>query len=175
MRSALLGDDKHTGVTILLLDEQMDHGPIVAQKHIPIDPWPIKNSELEALLLPAGGALLAQMLEAYVDGDIEPKEQNHDIATYSEKFTKEDGELDLHADGYANLLKIRAYEGWPGTYAFFERPSTGSGQAPAKRIRVGIIDAHMEGSKLIIDIVKPEGKKEMRYEEFLRSGAKPIR
>ncbi len=173
IRSAILNDER-TGVSVMLVNEGMDEGPIVAQKKIDVAPWPPWNSKLEKTLMQEGGILLAQILPQWISGYIDAHEQNHDIATYSEKIKKEDGLLDLKDDPYKNLLKIRAYEGWPGTYTFFERPSTSSGQAPAKRIRVGIIDAHMETNRLIIDTVKPEGKREMSYEEFLRSGAKPI-
>ncbi len=161
MRSAMLHDERHTGVTVMLVDEHMDHGPVVAQKKMEIPNWPVKNSELEKILMPEGGRLLAQILPEYVVGHIEPREQNHDLASYSEKFSKEDGLLDLKADAYQNLLKIRALEGWPGTYAFFERAE--------KRIRVQIIEAHLENNKLILDRVKPEGKREMPYADFSRS------
>ena len=181
IRSAILNDEKKTGVSIILLDEETDHGPLVAQK--PFDfknhqgdalmVWPPKASTLESVLLQAGGTLLSQILPQWVAGNIEAHEQNHDLATYCEKIEKEDGLLDLSADAYKNLLKIRAYEGRPGTYAFFERgPSTSSGQV--KRIRVQILDAHVEGGELVIDKVKPEGKREMSYDEFLRSGTKPL-
>ena len=145
----------------MLLDDKMDHGPIVAQKKIAVPGWPVKNSQLEALLVPEAGRLLAQILPLYVAGEIEPQPQNHDVATYSEKFSKEDGLLDLSDDPRTNLLKIKAFEGWPGTYTFFERAG--------KRIRVQILDAHLEGSKLVIDTVKPEGKREMPYADFARS------
>lgn len=165
MRSLILNDEKTTGVSIIALDEQMDHGPIVAQKKVEISNWPPRNSELETTLLTEGGALLAKILPLYLAGEIEPQPQNHDVATYCGKFTKEDGLLDLAGDVRKNLLKIRAFEGWPGTYAFFERAG--------KKVRVQILDAHLDSDKLIIDTVKPEGKREMSYEEFLRSGAKP--
>lgn len=166
MRSAILNDERTTGVTIMLVNEGMDEGPIVAQKKIDVEPWPIGNAALENILVPEGGKLLAQILPQWVAGEIDAHEQNHDVATYAEKIAKEDGLLDLHADAYKNLLKIRAYEGWPGTYTFFERNG--------KKIRVGIIDAHIDTrATLVLDRVKPEGKKEMGYEEFLRSGAKP--
>ena len=171
MRSAILHDEHETGVSIILVDEEMDHGPIVAQKKIAVPEWPVKNSELETLLIPEGGRLLAQILPEYVAGNIEPREQNHDLATVSDKFSKEDGLLDLKADAYQNLLKIKAFEGWPGTFTFFERPSIGSGQE-AKKIRVQIIEAHVDGAGLILDTVKPEGKREMPYADFIRSGAK---
>ena len=166
MRSAILNDEKETGVSIMLLDEEMDHGPLLAQKKVPISPWPPHGKELDSLLAHEGGKLLAQILPLWVEGKLKQQKQNHDLATYTEKFTKEDGLLDLSGDAYKNLLKLRAFEGWPGTYAFFERAG--------KKIRVQILDAHLEGSKLVIDTVKPEGKKEMRYEDFLHSGAKCI-
>ena len=165
MRSAILHDEREVGVSIMLVDEEMDHGPIVAQKKIAVPDWPVKNSELEKILVPEGGRLLAQILPEYVAGNIEPREQNHDLATYSEKFSKEDGLLDLKADPYKNLLKIKAFEGWPGTFAFFERGG--------KKIRVQILEAHLAPrGALGIDIVKPEGKREMPYADFSRSGAR---
>jgi methionyl-tRNA formyltransferase len=166
MRSAILNDEKETGVSVMLMDEQMDHGPLIAQRKVAIEPWPPHGKTLEDRLAHEGGKLLAQILPLWLQGTIQPQEQNHDLATYTKKFTKEDGALDLGADPYQNLLTIRAFESWPGTYAFFERAG--------KRIRVQILDAHIEGKKLVIDIVKPEGKKEMSYADFLRSGAKPV-
>lgn len=165
IRTAILEDEKDVGVTVMRIDAQMDHGPTIAQKKVPVPHWPMKNSELERLLLPEGGVLLARMLPLYVRGEIHLVEQNHDVATYCGKFSKDDGFLDLAGDTRANLLKICAFEGWPGTYAHFERGG--------KQIRVAILSAHMEGKTLVIDEVKPEGKGVMRYSEFLRSGAKP--
>lgn len=166
IRSAILRDEKASGVTVMLLSEGMDEGPIVAQRKVEVTDWPPTNSALEGLLMHAGGQLLAHVLPEWIAGTIEAREQNHDLATYCEKIKKGDGLLDLFADGYQNLLKIRAYEGWPGTYAFFERGG--------KRIRVQILDAHLEHGTLVIDTVKPEGKREMKYEDFLRSGAKVV-
>ncbi|OGG80492.1 hypothetical protein A3A39_00215 [Candidatus Kaiserbacteria bacterium RIFCSPLOWO2_01_FULL_54_13] len=166
IRSAILSDDRNIGTSIILLSEKLDEGPIVAQKKFDISNWPPKASELDKLLTRESGRLLSQVLPEWIEGNIEAREQNHDLATYCEKIKKEDGLLDLSGDAYKNLLKIRAYEGWPGTYTFFERSG--------KKIRVGILDAHLGGDKLVIDKVKPEGKREMSYDEFLRSGAKPV-
>ncbi len=166
MRSAILNDEKETGVSIMLLDEGLDHGPLIAQKKVAIEKWPPRGNELDALLAAEGGELLAEVLPKWIAGGIEVREQDHSQATFTKIFTKEDGLLDLvRGDPYQSLLKIRAFEGWPGTYSFFER----GGQ----RLRALILDAHLEGKKLVIDTVKPESKGAMPYADFLRSGAKP--
>lgn len=166
VRASIANDDKVTGTSIILLDEKLDHGPVIAQKRIPIEDWPPRATELEELATHESAKLLLEILPSWLKGEIEAREQNHDVATLCPSYTKEDGLLDLHGDAYQNLLKIRAFDTTVGTHSFFERGGKG--------IRVGIIDAHIENGKLVIDRVKPEGKKEMGYEEFARSGAKPV-
>lgn len=165
VRAAIANGDRETGTSIILLDEKVDHGPLIAQKRVPIDES-TRASELEESLTRESAKLLISILPSWLAGDIEAREQNHDIATLCPKYTKEDGLLDLHADAHVNLLKIRAFDTTVGTYTFFERNG--------KKIRVGILDAHLKNDKLVIDTVKPEGKREMPYEEFLRSGAVPL-
>src|SRR3989344_4682649 len=89
IRSAILNDDTEIGISIMLLDEKMDHGPLVAQKKVPIDPWPPHGKTLDDLLAHEGGKLLAQVLPLWVAGEIETREQNHDLATYCKQFEKE--------------------------------------------------------------------------------------
>lgn len=170
MRSAILEDEEEVGVSIILLDEKMDHGPLIAQRVVPLREWPLGARELETILPQEGGKLLAEILPPWIAGTLQPREQDHAKATFTRRFKKEDGLLDLSGDARANLLKIKALEGWPGTFAFFERPGRASA---SKSIRVAILNAHLEGGKLIIDTVKPEGKGAMAYADFLRSGALP--
>lgn len=164
IRSAILSNMRETGVTIMLMDAALDHGPILAQETvmIPEDTWPLKGAALDSLLAEKGGALLATTIPAWLRGNITPREQAHEEATFCTKITKEMGEIDLTADPYINLLKIRAFDGWPGTYFFTEKNS--------KRIRVKIIDAELtqDGSLKILRVI-PEGKKEMAYEDFVRN------
>jgi methionyl-tRNA formyltransferase len=166
IRSAILTDEKQTGVTIMVLDEEMDHGPIVAQRRVPVEPWPPRASVLEEVLAREGGKLLADMIPLWVNEEIEAHPQNHDVATYSRKFEKRDGEIRFLDDPWENLLKIRAYEGWPTAYAFFERDG--------KQIRVQLLEAHVANNVLVLDTVRPEGKNTMSYSEFVRTGATPI-
>jgi len=166
IRSAILNDEKETGVSVMILDEKMDHGTLIGQKKVAVPEWPPRGTDLDALLAREGGELLAEVLPQYLSGEITPQEQDHSQATYCKIFLKEEGEINLKDDAYQDLLKIRAFDGWPGTFAFFERGAT--------RIRVVIVDAHVDGKNLIIDTVKPEGKGAMPYADFIRSGAKPL-
>lgn len=160
--SAILKDEKKTGVTIILLDAGMDSGPILAQKEITPKNWPSKASELEEMLAKKGGELLCEIIPKWINGEIKPKEQEHSEATFTKKILKEDGFIDLNDNAYKNLLKIRAFEKWPGTYFFANRHS--------KQIRVKITDADIKNNELVIKKVIPEGKREMPYKDFLLGG-----
>src|SRR3989344_5594563 len=126
VRAAIAHDDREVGTTVMLLDEKLDHGPIIAQKKFTPADWPPRASALEEVLTHESAHLLAEILPAWLSGDIEAHPQNHDLATECPALEKTDGLLDLSADPYTNLLKIRAYDTTIGTYAMFERPSTGS-------------------------------------------------
>ncbi|MFC1730762.1 methionyl-tRNA formyltransferase [candidate division KSB1 bacterium] len=155
IRGAILADEKVVGVSIMLVDEKMDHGPIIAQEKVDVPEWPPRGSELDELLARYGGELLSSVLPQWLAGEITPQEQNHGEATLTKKVKKEDGLIDLNDDPYQNLLKIRAYEGWPGTYFFKDD------------VRVKITDAELGNNELKITRIIPEGKKEMDYETFL--------
>jgi methionyl-tRNA formyltransferase len=182
IRSAILTDARDAvGVTIMLMDEKMDHGPIVSQLTIELDEWPARGTELDELLTHQGGPLLARTIPHWLAGEITPFEQDHSAATFSKKFTKDDMHIDLSGEGsrseadkrraaYANLCNIHAFEGFPGAYTFFEKDESSAN----RRIRVTILEAHLsEDGSLVIDTVKPEGKSAMPYDEFIKTGAMP--
>lgn len=166
IRSAILTHEKEIGVSVMLLDEKMDHGPLLAQREVSIPAFPPRGRELDEILSRAGGALLAEILPRWVSGALEPKEQEHERATYTKKLSKDDAEIILSDDAYNNLLKIRAFDDNPRPYFFAIRGD--------KRIRVVITDARIENDSLVLTRVIPEGKKEMTYEEFSRSGAQAL-
>jgi methionyl-tRNA formyltransferase len=163
VESSILSDDQDIGVSIMRLDEEIDHGPIIAQEKITkekIGAWPVAAPILEDIMARFGGTLLAKTIPDWTAGKITEKEQNHAEATYCKKISKADGLVDLSADAYSNYLKICAYAGWPGTFFFKERNG--------KNIRVTIKRASYKDSQLIIETVTPEGKSEMPYLDFLR-------
>lgn len=164
IRTAILEDKRETGVSIMLLDEDMDHGPILSQARIEFtreEGWPLPYRALRELLAREGGRLLAETLPEWLSGKITPMPQKHEEATYTKKFEKKDAEINLADDPYKNLLKIRAFDENPNAFYFHE--------SGGKKIRVLIKDADVQDGKLVLTRVIPEGKKEMDYEVF-RSG-----
>lgn len=161
VESQILADEKNVGVSVILMDEQMDHGPVVVKERIEIPEWPIARDTLNERLWHAGGKLLADSLPAWLSGTILPTPQNHTDATFTKKMDKEDGLVDLGADGRKNYLKYLAYEGWPGTYFFVQKDD--------KQVRVKITKASFVNGKFVIERVIPEGKREMAYADFARN------
>lgn len=156
--SAMLDDVKDTGISIMRIDEEMDHGPIVAQKPIHMNEWPTYE-DFEEMMAREGARLLAQILPDWINGKVPEKAQDHSHATYTKKTIKEDGLLDLNADPYMNFRKIQAYHEWPQAYFMFKTAT--------KDIRVKVTQASFKNGKLNIEKVIPEGKKEMNYKDFL--------
>lgn len=158
IESQILAEDPDIGVSVILMDEKMDHGPIVAQEKLAIPNWPIDRNSANEIFWKAGGELLATTLPHYLAGEIIPTPQDEANVTITKKITKEDGLLDLTvpATARANYLKYLAYAGWPGIY-FFDG---------ARRVK--ITKASFANNQFIVERVIPEGKREMNYSEFSR-------
>ena len=181
--TAILDDAKRTGVSIMQLDAEMDHGPIIARKDVLILRWPTYE-EFEEMMAIVGAHVLVEILPDWVAGRITPEEQNHAQATYTKKITKEDAELSLSKEELKNtstistkkaydiFRKIQAYHQWPQAYFFIEHVGASDAGSDPKKIRVKITDATFTGDnetgKLTINKVIPEGKKEMSYESFVQ-------
>jgi len=159
LQSAILDDEKNTGVTIIRIDEQMDHGPIVAQESIHINEWPVYE-KFEEMMAHSGGHLLVDILPDWISGKIDERPQDETKATYCKKFTKEDGLIDLNDEPYLNFRKIQAFHMWPQAYFFIDHNS--------KQTRIKITDAEFKSGQLVINKVVPEGSKEIKYEDFRR-------
>jgi methionyl-tRNA formyltransferase len=159
IETAILKNNKVTGVSIIKMDKEMDHGPIIAMKEVIMEPWPPKAQELGNEIVKAGSELLVSVIPDWIAGKITPKEQDHNQATFTKKIEKDDGLIDLKDDPYQNYLKIQAYNGWPSAFFFINKND--------KKIRVKITQASFKEGKLIIEKVIPEGKAETTYESLL--------
>ncbi len=159
IETAILNDELKTGVTIMLIDEKVDHGPIVHQELVEFKEW--ENKEIiSKKLADLGGKTLAEILPKYVDGKIKSIKQKHSEATFTKKIEKNDAEIFLNQDSRKNFLKIMAYTPHPGAFFFTEKQG--------KKIRVKITDAKYKNDTLEILRVIPEGKKEIDYSLFIQ-------
>jgi methionyl-tRNA formyltransferase len=155
VQSAVLNGEAKTGVTIIFMDAQIDHGPILAQKETIIGPNET-YSQLHDRLAALGAELLIDTLPDWIAGRIELREQDHKLAIYTKILTREDGKIDWRKSDEEIERQIRAFNPWPGTYTIWQK----------KRIK--ILKGMMENGKLRIMEVQPEGKKSMSFEAFLR-------
>lgn len=152
IQSSILSGDPETGVTVMQLDEKMDHGPIIAQEFLMLDGTEL-SPDLHKTLFDIGGRLLAEALPEWVAGNIDAQEQDHELATYTEKMQKKNGELLDKDTDEEKWLKYRAYFGWPGVFYFKDK----------KRIK--ITKASFKDGKFLIEKLIPEGGKEQEYKK----------
>jgi len=149
------------GITIIRMDEKMDHGPIILQAKISITPWPDNYEVVEEKLGRAGGKILGLLLPKWVEGKINETPQNHDQATYTKLIQKEDGLLNLQDLPEENLKKVMAYSTWPCAYMFYKNKR-------GKEVRLIVKDAEIKDGRFSPTRVIPAGKKEMDWQDFLR-------
>lgn len=160
IQSALLNGDETTGTTIFLIDEKMDHGPIVIKSEIRIS-----KSETYESLLNKLAELSADLLIENLS-DIEKKfksakPQNESLATYTKKFRTEDAfvkpeDLEKAQKNGGDIAfeierKIRALNPEPGVFTFIK----------GKRIKLleAQIIPSVDGEKLKPIKIQTEGKK----------------
>jgi methionyl-tRNA formyltransferase len=165
LESFLLSGDMTTGVSIMKLDSQMDHGPLLSQSAYTV-PLHANAGTLEVSLGQLGGEMLVAVLPHYVEGTLIPKEQDHTQATVCKKITKELGCIHLDDDIDNVRRKFRAFTPWPGLYFFIEHAE--------RMIRVKVNEVELveeKESRKVVDYiisVTPEGKKQMDWESFRR-------
>ncbi len=169
IRTAILENQpEHIGVTVILMDEAMDHGPILAQTTFTPDTtdWPMNGPDLDKTLAMLGGTLLAQTIPKWLTSIITPIEQNHLEATYCGKLKKEHSELTLNPhtlptgkEALEMLLKIRGYAGVFDTFFMWNN----------ERIKIKKAElTGLDGQLRLLRVI-PAGKKEMDFSQYLQS------
>lgn len=181
IQSTILAGEKETGVTIILMDEKMDHGPVLARREfqIPDSRSEITYAKLHDSLAKIGAELLLETVPKCVSGDIVPVPQDDDKATFTKLIRKEDGLIDWSSESAEIERKIRAYNPWPGAWTEvkgsrlkiiaaeeIEKPESA---APGVFFEYNKFPAVACGKRgLLLLMVHPEGKKEMRGDAYLR-------
>ncbi len=185
IQAAILAGDSMTGVTIIRMDEQMDHGPVIAKREFPLGDRAWTAPELSDALTDLAVGLFLEVLRPWVLGKIVPQPQDHESATYSRKLEKEDGRINWSKSADEIERMVRAFKPWPGAYSFWLRNGNRIRLAIEEAGEIKQIDGSLggegemfaSGGKLLVKTgsgvlaiarIKPEGSKEMSGEDFLR-------
>ncbi len=177
--AAILAGEDETGVTIMLMDEGMDTGPILSQAACAISPQDTRGS-LSARLAQLGADLLMDTLPRWLAGEIEPQPQHHSQATYCRIIAKEDGLIDWSQSAIEIWRRSRAYCPWPSAYTYWrgkllkmlraESLPQWAGEGELGQVMVldeGLAVATGEGA-LVLGEVQLAGKRALSAEDFAR-------
>jgi len=192
---AILNGEKKTGTTIILMDEKMDHGPILNQRSTEIKE--VETAlELRKKLAQLGSSLLLETITRWTRNLIEPKPQDDGKATFTRALIKEDGRINWQKTAEELEREVRAFSIWPCSFTVWERRD-------GIKIRIKILKARVykvkggipysigktlvvpqneigvqcgtghfakgfKGDLLVIEKLQKEGGKEMSAEDFLR-------
>jgi len=109
---ALLAGDETTGITIMLMDEGLDTGPILLQREVAIDPLDT-GATLRATLAAQGAPLLLEALRELADGTLRPRPQPPEGVTYARKLEKREAPIDWSRSAVEIERQVRALQPWP--------------------------------------------------------------
>ena len=196
IQTALLEGLKETGVSSMVIDEKIDHGPVISQEVTTIDDDD-NYTTLEAKLAELGGWMIIRDVPKYISGELKPQEQNHAQATFTKMIKKEDGLVDWTKSADEIFNQWRAFIKWPGVYTFLKKMISWRSDLPlevgprSQSVRLKLIDIQKaehnhkyspgtvflsENKELliacsggVIKLIKlqPESKKIITAEEFL--------
>jgi methionyl-tRNA formyltransferase len=114
--AAILAGDGFSGISIMLMDADLDTGPVLGRAQIPISAWDNTGS-LTAKLSLIAAHLLGEVLSGWSRGELIPQPQDEAGATYSGTISKEAGEIDWHQGAVDVWRQVRAFYPWPGGYS----------------------------------------------------------
>lgn len=148
IQTAILNGDKISGVSIIKMDAEMDHGPVIYTREIMVSNQDTFDT-LSKKLFAQGATHLVSIIPDFIRGNLALKEQNHAIATYCPIIKKEDGYFEIDNPPPLEKLDrmIRAYYPWPTAWTKWNNK---------------IVKFLPEG------LVQMEGKKPVKLKEFLR-------
>lgn len=177
--SAILNGDAYTGTSIMLLDSEMDHGPVFAQEKLSIEPNDTSDT-LRDKLAALSAPLLITTIHQAAEGAIQPKEQDHTRASYTKKFSAEDYKLDFQQSAKEVARHIRAFPGeawfilpngkrckvWSATIVE-HKGTTGEVTCDKKSCVVACADTAIALNEVLV-----EGKSKMSGEAFAQGYAR---
>jgi methionyl-tRNA formyltransferase len=178
--AAIRAGDAKTGVTLMLMDEGLDTGPMLARRKIQIRADHTRDS-LTAELAELGAGLLVDTLPAWLAGQVEPEPQEDAQATLAHRLKKEEGAIDWRLPALTIARQVRAFYPWPGTFTegprgrfkvlsveVVSRVTTGESLPPGSvyKDQNDLLVSTGQGALRLVT-VQPAGKKEMSGKAML--------
>ncbi len=184
INAAILDGDNETGVTLMLMEEGLDTGPMIAKAPTPIAPDETAG-DLFDRLASLGGTLLIETLPRWLRGEITPEPQDDSRATLTRFLTKEDGRLDWTQDAARLARQVRAFTPWPGAFTTWEGKqlkviraypvgASSTDRAPGMcyvmqdEQGVRLLCCACGGGSLALDVIQLEGRKALPADDVLR-------
>lgn len=174
IQTALRNGESKTGTSIMLIDDQVDHGPLLAQRELDIDPRDTYEN-LSERLAAVSAELLLDTLKGYAHGTLTPQPQNHEQATFTHMFTKEDGRIDWSKSAEDIYNQFRGLHQWPGIWTTFNGElvkvidckidSSTSAAAPGTVLANGVVACGNQTTLQILQL-QPAGKSKMTVADF---------
>ncbi len=177
IQAAILNNDAETGITIMLMDQGVDTGPLLSQRALPILPQDTAGA-LGERLSQLGGELLFETLPPYLSGEIQAQPQEQHGVTYAPILKKEDGRLDFSQPAEQLERRVRAFNPWPGAFMEWKgqplkihraRAVAGSNwNVPGSRCSYdGLPAVGARQGLLVLEQVQPAGKRAVSGRDFL--------
>lgn len=176
IQRAIIEGDEETGITLMYMEEGLDTGAMLAKASTPIGKK--TGQQLHDELAQMGAELLAETLPRL--DSIKAEAQNDSESTYAAMLSKEEGHIDFSMKPQRIERIIRAFDPWPGSYAYYDDKRMKLWQAepldeitdaaPGTILRVDPrgIDIAAGGEVLRITRIQMPGKKRVDIKEYLK-------
>lgn len=184
IQRAVMAGEPETGVTMIRLVREMDAGPMLASASRPIGGHET-GADLERALAAVGADLLLDTVRAIAEGRARERPQDHALATYAPRLTREDGRIDWTRPARTVHDLVRGLQPWPPAFAFLDasrylirRTAPHAGSAPGRDAAPppgAVVEARGDrlrvacggGSVLSILEIQPEGRRAQSTRDFL--------
>ena len=184
IQRAVIAGERETGITMIRLVREMDAGPMLASASRPIGGYET-SADVERELAALGSDLLLATVRDIAGGRAREQPQNHVLATFAPRLTREDGRIDWSRPAGTIHDLVRGLHPWPPAFTFLDgsrflirrtapEPAPSAGAAPSlspgavaeargDRLRVVCGD----GTVLSILEIQSEGRRAQPTRDFL--------
>jgi methionyl-tRNA formyltransferase len=181
IQAAIDAGDAETGITAMHVIRELDAGDVIFAKPIRIGAAETGGG-LHDLLADLAPEVLAETLQRLAAGTASRLPQDASLATYAPKLERANGEINWSLDATALERRIRAYEPWPGTFAYVREadqtkrlkifPPVEVCDCPLQPGEFSAVDGELRvgcaTGAICIHELQPEGGRRMSATDYLR-------